>query len=458
MSGFALTHCSKRGATRGDNRERRWTTGRRRMDNDQMSPGAMIRAGDCSVPEKTALKLALCQLNPTVGDVTGNSGRIVSAIDRARSAGADLAIVPEQAILGYPAKDLLLRESLIDANVTAMQRIAAEARGIAVIVGFAEPNEHPRGRGLYNSAALLADGRLVATSRKRLLPTYDVFDEVRYFEPAATQTPVEFAGRRIGLTICEDMWSGQQGLFARPIYSCDPLGDLAAAGCDLLINISASPWSMNKHARRVEMMAEHARRLKLPLVYVNQVGGNDDLLFDGASCVLGANGELLAQARAFAEDMLLIDLDRPEAARREPIPSGLAGVHDALVMGLRDYVHKCGFARVVIGVSGGVDSAVVAALAVAALGPENVRGVAMPSRHSSEHSLSDARALARNLDIHLDVIEIEPMHAAYESTLAPVFAGRGPDATEENLQARIRGATLMALSNKFGALLLTTGN
>ncbi len=404
------------------------------------------------------MRLALCQLNPTVGDVRGNTDRIVAAAQRARAEGADLAIIPEQAILGYPAKDMLLRRALIDANVAALEQIAAATREVAVVVGFAQPNDRPRGRGLYNAAALLAGGGLVATSRKRLLPTYDVFDELRYFEPATAQTPIDFAGRRIGLTICEDMWSGEQGLFARPIYSCDPLGDLAAAGADLMINISASPWSIDKHPRRIAMMADHARRLNVPLVYVNQVGGNDDVLFDGASCVLGPEGEVLAQARSFEEEMLLIDLEQPAAARIEPIPSGIEGVHDALVMGLRDYVRKCGFSTVVIGVSGGVDSAVVAALAVEALGPQNVRTVAMPSRYSSDHSLSDARALAGNLGARFDVIEIEPMHVAYESTLKPIFAGREADATEENLQARIRGATLMALSNKFGSLLLTTGN
>ena len=404
------------------------------------------------------MKIALCQLNPTVGDVPGNTQRIVAAVRQAADQGARLAIVPEQAVIGYPGKDLLLRRSIIDANLAALERIAREAPNVAVVVGFAERSNRPRGRPLFNAAAVLIDGRVTAASRKRLLPTYDIFDESRYFEPGDAQPVFELDGRRFGLSICEDMWTAQAGLFARPIYSCDPVAELAAAGAQLMINVSASPFTAEKYAERAALIADHARRHRMPIVYVNQVGGNDELVFDGASCVFDADGRLVAQARSFEEDTLIVDLDHLESARREPVPQGVAAIHDALVLGLRDYVRKCGFGGVVLGLSGGIDSAVVAALAAAALGPQAVHGVAMPGRFSSDHSLRDARELAQTLGIRFSVIPIEPMHAAFETTLASEFAGRPPDVTEENLQARIRGTTLMALSNKFGSLLLTTGN
>jgi NAD+ synthetase len=404
------------------------------------------------------VKIALAQLNPTVGDVTGNCARILETVNDARAAGADLAVFPEQAIIGYPARDLLLRRRLIEANLAALDQIARAATDIAVLLGFAEWNPNPHGRALYNAAALLHRGRVVATSRKRLLPNYDVFDEVRYFEPADEQPVIEFGGIRMGVTICEDMWSEQQDLGSRRIYSCDPLGELAAKGCDLLINISASPYACDKQAERLSLIAGHARRMKLPIVYVNQVGGNDHVLFDGASCAVDAGGEPIALAKCFAEDMLVLDLDQPQAARRETMPFDAAGVREALLMGLRDYVRKCGFQSVVVGVSGGIDSAVVAALAAQALGPDRVLAVGMPSRYSSAHSVADARQLADNLGIRFKLIEIESMHAAVEAALAPAFAGRAADVTEENIQARIRGMTLMALSNKLGALLLSTGN
>jgi NAD+ synthetase len=405
------------------------------------------------------VKIAAVQLNPTIGDVEGNTARILDGFARATSAGAELVVLPEQSILGYPAKDLLLRREVIEQNLAALQRIVAATAGLqaGVIVGFAEPNEGGIGRPVFNSAAFIADGQIVARSRKRLLPTYDIFDEARYFEPGGVQPVIDFRGRRVGVMICEDMWSTQQ-LLARPLYDIDPPCDLAAAGADLLINISASPYYLGKHESRLELMAGHARRYGTPLLFCNQVGGNDELLFDGLSSVVDATGRLVAQAKAFEEDLLLIDLDDLDSARLEAMPTGVANLRAALVMGLRDYMRKCRFTGVVVGLSGGLDSAVVACLAAEALGPPNVLGVAMPSRYSSEHSVADAKALAENLGIDFSIIPIEPLHAAFERELRPHFAGRPPDVTEENIQARIRGVSLMALSNKFGRLLLTTGN
>jgi len=405
------------------------------------------------------VKIAAVQLNPTIGDVEGNTARILDGFARATSAGAELVVLPEQSILGYPAKDLLLRREVIEQNLAALQRIVAATAGLqaGVIVGFAEPNEGGIGRPVFNSAAFIADGQIVARSRKRLLPTYDIFDEARYFEPGGVQPVIDFRGRRVGVMICEDMWSTQQ-LLARPLYDIDPPCELAAAGADLLINISASPYYLGKHESRLELMAGHARRYGTPLLFCNQVGGNDELLFDGLSSVVDATGRLVAQAKAFEEDLLLIDLDDLDSARLEAMPTGVANLRAALVMGLRDYMRKCRFTGVVVGLSGGLDSAVVACLAAEALGPPNVLGVAMPSRYSSEHSVADAKALAENLGIDFSIIPIEPLHAAFERELRPHFAGRPPDVTEENIQARIRGVSLMALSNKFGRLLLTTGN
>ncbi|MEP0845972.1 MAG: NAD+ synthase [Phycisphaerae bacterium] len=402
------------------------------------------------------MKVALAQLNPTIGDVRRNTDAILRCLAQSAAAGAELVLFAEQAILGYPAKDLLLRREVIQRNVDASERIAAACRGIAAVFGYAEPNPTAIGRPLFNTAALAAGGAIVARWRKQLLPTYDVFDEARYFEPAGPQPVVEFGGRRLAVTVCEDLLA--QDFCGRRLYRADPAGDAAAGGADLLLNCSASPFFLAKHGWRLQKLGAAARRARCPVVWVNQVGGNDDVLFDGASCSLDANGGLVAQARAFEEDLLIVDVDRLVGARVETLSKGPAELYDALVMGLRDYVRKCGFRSVVLGLSGGIDSAVVGALAAAALGPENVRGVAMPSRFSSEHSLADARALAENLGIRLSVIEIEPLHTAFEAVLAPHFEGRPPDITEENVQARIRGALLMALSNKFGTLLLTTGN
>ncbi len=403
------------------------------------------------------MRIALAQINPIVGDVAGNARRVREAAHSAAAAGAQLVAFPEQTLLGYPAKDLLFRRELMQQNVEALHTLAAEARDIALLVGYAEPNTTSRGRPVFNSAALLHSGGVRGVWRKRLLPTYDVFDEARYFEPAAEpQQVIELGGLRIGVTICEDLLS--ETLFGRPLYDVDPARECAQAGADLILNLSASPFSLGKHAWRVERLSQAARTVARPVLFVNQVGGNDELLFDGGSCAISAEGACLAQANAFCEDLLLIDTDAPAAARRESVPSGMAELHAALVMGVRDYAAKCGFRQALLGLSGGVDSAVVARLAVAALGPACVTGVALPSRFSSPASLRDARELAQTLGIGFREIPIEPAHGAFERMLAPHFEGRAADVTEENLQARARGVLLMALSNKFGSLLLTTGN
>ena len=403
------------------------------------------------------MKIALVQTNPTIGDIEGNTTRVLDGLIRAGDAGAQLAVFPEQTLIGYPAKDLLLRQEIIEANLAALERIAAAATDVAALVGFAEPNWQPAGRPLFNSAALVQRGETLACVRKRLLPIYDVFDEVRYFESAGPQAVCAFGGIRLGVTICEDMWSHEE-MMGHPLYACDPIGELAAQGADVFINVSASPYFIGKYDLRIDLARRHAQKTQRPILFVNQVGGNDEQLFDGASVAVDGRGEVVGRARAFDEDTLVVDLNALSETRCEPYPSGAANLHKALVMGLRDYVHKCGFRQVVIGLSGGIDSAVVAALAAAALGRENVHAVALPSRYSSAHSRDDAKALAANLGIRFSVVEIEPMHAAFERHLRPHFDGRPPDVADENIQARSRGVILMALANKFGSLLLTTGN
>lgn len=401
------------------------------------------------------MRIALAQVNPIIGDIAGNVARLAAAIDEAEAAGAALVVFGELSVCGYPPRDLLLRGGFVERNLAALDELAAHCRRTAALVGYVERNASPRGRPLHNAAALLADGRVAATHVKTLLPTYDVFDETRYFQPGEPPRPLAWGERTIGVTICEDLWD--RDALGRELYTDDPVARLADQGAEVLVNMSASPYQLGKHARRVDLLARRARRVGRPVVYVNQVGGNDELLFDGASCVAGADGRLLAQATDFDEQVLVVDLDGP----RRPVTSvreGPASLNAALQMGLRDYVAKCGFAKVVLGLSGGIDSALVAAIAADALGGDNVIGVAMPGRFSSDHSLDDARALAETLGLDFRVIGIEPMHAAFEAALAESFGGREPDLAEENIQARTRGMIVMALSNKFGYLPLATGN
>jgi len=430
------------------------------------------------------MRIALAQINPTVGDLAGNSRRIVEYINRAKAAGAELVVFPELAIPGYPPKDLLLKPQFIADNLAALKSIAAQVHGIDVLVGYVEPNPHPVGRPLYNAVALLRDGAIASRHYKKLLPTYDVFDESRYFEPAPAgeqNNVVRIAGRPVGLSICEDLWNDEK-MIPHRLYHENPIADLHAAGAEVMVNTSASPFVVGKHSFRLALFASQVKQFGKPLVYVNQVGGNDELVFDGNSVVMDAAGNVLAQAKDFEEDLLVVDLGKPAPSTGKPVltpsaaqvqrfaeqtldleaqqksPAAIESIYKALVLGLRDYVGKCGFKSVVLGLSGGIDSALTAALAVAAFGKDKVVGIAMPSRYSSAGSETDAELLARNFGIEFHTIPIQPAHEAFERMLAPAFKGREPDVAEENIQARVRGAVLMAFSNKFNHLLLTTGN
>ena len=406
------------------------------------------------------MRIALAQINPVVGDLVGNTAETLRQIEAARSAGAVFVAFPELSILGYPPRDLLLRRDLLERNRSALNEIASHCREITAIVGFAESNESVT--GCFNAAGVCSGGRVVGVYRKWLLPGYDVFDEPRYFTPGNEAGCFEIQtgadSIRVGLTICEDLWNDRQ-FNGRKMYGADPVRAAVEAGAELLVNLSASPYRTGVQAQRESLFAGQAREYGLPLAFVSQVGANDDLVFDGASVVFDRSGQAIARAHSFREDLLVVDLDDPAGARKEAIPDRLASVHQALVMGVRDYLRKNGFDRVVLGLSGGIDSALTAALAVAAIGPDRVRGVSMPSRFSSSHSVEDARALASNLGISLDVIGIEGVHSAMETAVEPLFAGAGPPGVaEENIQARVRGNILMALANKTGALLLATGN
>ncbi len=399
------------------------------------------------------MKLALAQLDTTVGDLRGNAGKILDAYRQAAAAGADIVVTPEMAITGYPPRDLLAKRRFVEDNLKTLDELTGQIGDAGLLVGYVDLNPARPGRDYFNAAALVHRGRVVARRFKTLLPTYDVFDEDRYFQPAPSNRPVELAGHRLGITICEDVWT-QDYLPAR-LYDRNPVA--ALTGTEVIFNLSASPYHLGKERIRHDMLRAEAVKYRVPFAYCNLVGGNDELIFDGQSLVFDAAGNLLAQGAAFREDLLIVDLAESRITNfqsREPV----ASLHDALVLGLRDYVQKCGFQSVVLGLSGGIDSAVTACLAVAALGPENVTGVSLPSQFSSKGSLDDARALAQNLGIRYEVIPIQPVFETLKAALRELFRGRPEDTTEENMQARIRGTILMAISNKFGHLLLTTGN
>lgn len=401
------------------------------------------------------MKLALAQINTTIGDLHGNSAKILAAYRAASTSGAELVLTPELAITGYPPRDLLAKRRFVEDNLRELDALAPQIGDTALIVGYVDLNPDVFGKPYFNAAALLHRGQIVTRRFKSLLPTYDVFDEDRYFQPTTQNEPITFGNCRFGLTLCEDIWNIEQ--FAPIRYPHDPLKDFAHAGLRLLVNLSASPYHVGKGRLRHELLRGVARRYRVPLAYCNLVGGNDELVFDGRSMVFDATGNLLAQGKAFQEDLLFVDLDAvPQTV--QPHIEQVAALHDALVLGLRDYAHKCGFKSAVLGLSGGIDSAVTAALAVEAFGKDNVFGVALPSQYSSPGSLDDARTLAGNLGIKLETIPIQPAYEQLKATLQPLFAGRPEDTTEENLQARVRGTLLMALSNKFGHLLLSTGN
>jgi NAD+ synthase/NAD+ synthase (glutamine-hydrolysing) len=408
------------------------------------------------------MRIALGQIDPTVGDLAGNLQLIREALEQARHDGARVLVLPELALVGYPPQDLLLRGDVLQGTQRALDQLAAEARDVALIVGFPALREDDRGRALLNAAAVLDGGRLRAVIHKRLLPTYDVFDEDRYFEAGQGAQPIAcIDGVRFGITICEDMWSPSEIGGRRLHHDVDPVAELVPEA-QVLVNISASPYERGKVAQRRTLIQEHARRHGRPFLFVSQVGGNDDLLFDGGTCAIDRRGDVRALAPAFEPALVLVEVD----AQRGDVTGSVAPqpesealeVFQALVMGTRDYARKCDFQQALVGLSGGLDSALTAAVAAEALGPENILGVAMPSRFSSQGSLDDAAALAANLGLDHQVIPIEPMFESFLAQLQQPFAGRPWDVTEENLQARIRGTTLMALSNKLGRLLLTTGN
>lgn len=402
------------------------------------------------------MKVALAQINPTVGDLAGNEAKILTAYKRGAEAGAEMVLCPELSVTGYPPRDLLLKRSFITRNLEVVERLAAATGKVGLLVGYVGKNEFKPGREVTNSVALLQNGKIVTTRIKTLLPTYDVFDEDRYFEPAGENLPADFDGGKVGLTICEDIWNDED-FWTERRYHHNPPVELAEAGANILFNISASPWHIGKNKTRVDMLRSIALKTGRPVVFCNQVGGNDELIFDGNSLVFNANGDLIAQGKWFEDDFIVVDTDSKAAVQPVEL-SGEEAIFKALAVGLRDYFSKCGFKSAVLGLSGGIDSAITACIAVAALGKENVRGVSLPSQFSSQHSLDDARVLAERLGIQYDVVPIQKGFETLKDQLRPVFAGRPEDTTEENIQARLRGVILMGFSNKFGSLLLTTGN
>ena len=429
------------------------------------------------------MKLALAQINPTVGDLRGNTDRVFDFARRADAQGADLVVFPELCLSGYPPRDLVNVTAFLDDGEKRLRCLAEKTRGLraGLIVGYAgfdltsDPQQTSEPRQAGNCAAYLADGAVVFRQQKMLLPTYDVFDDQRHFSPATEQAVCTVEGRRIGITICEDAWNDKQfwkpPLYARNpverrLYARDPVEELAAKGIDLLINISASPYHMYKRGLRLEMIRAAARRHGVPIAMVNQVGGNDHLVFDGSSFAVDAAGETAARADSFQEDLVFWETEeqgRAEGLRGKPWPAANSAdeheaVYDALVLGARDYVRKCGFGKAIVGLSGGIDSALTVVIAADALGAENVTGVAMPGPYSSAGSVIDARRTAQKLGIRFEVLDIGGVYRGFESLLAGLFQGTEPNVAEENLQARLRGNALMTLSNKFGGMVLTTGN
>jgi len=403
------------------------------------------------------VKIALGQINPTVGDFEGNRRKIVDYAHHAHASGAALILFPELSICGYPPRDLVERPSFVARNRETAEQIAVETRDIAVICGLVTPAEAETGKSVMNSAALLKGGKVAFLQSKMLLPTYDVFDEMRNFAPATRQITFPFCGKQMALTICEDAWN-DKNFWKQRLYTVDPVEALVHAGGNFLLNISASPFWIGKREFRQQMLASIARTQEIPVAMVNQVGGNDSLIFDGSSMVLNRQGEVIARGKSFEEDLIYFDSDKLTGDIHDQIPGEEGSVYAALVLGTRDYVHKCGFQRVIVGLSGGIDSALTAVIAADAVGRENVIGVGMPGPYSSSGSINDARCLAENLGIRFEILPITEIFESYWKTLQNVFAGYRQDETEENIQSRARGAVLMALSNKFGAIVLSTGN
>ena len=404
------------------------------------------------------MKLALLQLNPTVGALEENAHGIIEAARAAERRGAELAVTTELAVAGYLPRDLLLRPTFIEACWQAVQKISEALSGsIPVLVGVPLRNTRPVGRPLFNAAVLLHKGEVRGKFYKTLMPSYDVFDEDRYFEPGTDPQVLELAGHRLGVSICEDMWNDRD-FWERPRYHVDPIESLAKAGVEAILNLSSSPFTVGKQRLRERMLGAMAQKHKLPILYCNQVGGNDDLVFDGRSLAIDAQGQIRARGKAFEEDILIVDLPASGSVQEGDATEPEEEVWRALVLGTRDYVRKCGFQKALLGLSGGIDSAITAAIAAEAIGPQNVTGVLMPSPYSSPGSITDAQAVAANLGIATHTVAIRDMMESFDRQLRPVFGDRPADVTEENIQSRIRGVVMMALSNKFGGLLLTTGN
>ncbi|MHC5670551.1 NAD+ synthase [Nostoc sp.] len=412
------------------------------------------------------MKIAIAQINPTIGDLLLNAQKILEAAQRAASSGARLLLTPELSLCGYPPRDLLLNPSFVSAMGITLQKLAQDLPpNLAVLVGTVEQNLKASisgGKTLFNSIALLENGKVKQLFHKRLLPTYDVFDERRYFEPGLQANYFSLDNIHIGVTICEDLWNDEE-FWGKRSYTVNPIADLAILGVDLIVNLSASPYSFSKQQFRETILKYSAVRFQQPIIYANQVGGNDDLIFDGRSFALNRQGEIMCRARGFDTDLVVVEFDE---AQRDLQLGSVAAVYEsedeeiwqALVLGVRDYARKCRFSKVVLGLSGGIDSAIVAAIATAALGKENVLGLLMPSPYSSEHSISDAEALAENLGIKTNLLPIGKLMQGFDQTLGDLFAGTEFGLAEENIQSRIRGNLLMAIANKFGYLLLSTGN
>jgi len=405
------------------------------------------------------MRIGLAQINNTVGDLDGNAAKILDFARQGERAGAEVVAFPELALTGYPPRDLVEKHSFLDRTQDALESIARESAelDVALIVGYAGRAAENSPVRAQNAAAVIDGGRIMAKQCKMLLPNYDVFDEARYFQPAVSQDVITIRGTRVALAICEDAWNDKQ-FWERRRYSRDPIEELVQKGAELIVSINASPWNIGKRKLREAIFHATAQRFGLPLVYVHMVGGNDQLVFDGSSFAMTAQGALAAKAKSFAEDLVVFDSTRGVGEDHANHLRGDDAAFEALVLGTRDYIRKCSFRSVLVGLSGGIDSALVAAIAVEAVGKENVIGVGMPGPYSSEHSLTDAHSLAERLGVRFEVVPIKAGYGAMMDTLDPLFAGFNPDTTEENLQSRLRGVVLMSLSNKFGSLVLTTGN
>jgi len=407
--------------------------------------------------ERTGLKIALAQLNPTIGDFEGNSRKIEQACQTAGKAGADLVVFPELVLTGYPPRDLLYKPDVIGEGQKSLEALVARIQGTAVLMGHVGKRPNGAGKGLTNSAVLFQNGKILAQADKVLLPAYDVYDETRYFHAASHPVIYELSGTKLGITICEDIWNFP-GYYDQDIYHSNPVEELAQDGADIILNVSASPYRIGRWQTRLQLGQHITGQCKKPFVLVNQVGGNDDLLFDGHSFALSASGEVIAQARGFEEDLVVVDLKQGKGVVHTTPECEEEEMFRGLVMGVRDYLNKCGYSKAVVGLSGGIDSAVVAAIAAEALGAEQVMGISMPSQYTASQSMSDAERLASNLGIEFSVVPIKELFEQYKNSLSPLFPGMAEDVTEENIQARIRGNILMAVSNKLGSMVLSTGN